>query len=53
MYKVREVIRTDKQKILLLHRKVALRAGGIARSEEEISEQNIDEVKKQAAATGV
>ena len=53
MYIVREVSKTDRQKILLLYRKVAREAGGIACSAEEISEQYIEEIMQQASATGI
>lgn len=49
----RSVIPGDHQKIMSLYRKVALRTGGIARSEQEITSEYIQHFVDQAASTGV
>lgn len=43
----------DKQKILLLYRRVARRTGGIARSEEEVTQEYIQDCMDHAASTGI
>ena len=53
MFKVRTPISLDKQEILNLYRKVAMLSGGIARSEEEISEDYIEELMQYSALTGL
>ncbi|MBC7827665.1 MAG: GNAT family N-acetyltransferase [Chitinophagaceae bacterium] len=53
MFTARSVTASDKQKILSLYRKVAIRSGGIARSEEEISEDYISHFMDQSHSTGL
>ena len=53
MFTVRSVIASDEKKILSLYRRVAIRSGGIARSEEEISENYIRNFMELSALTGI
>lgn len=53
MHTVRSAIPGDKQKILALYRKVAIRSGGIARSQEEVTTEYIQHCMSQAATTGI
>jgi ribosomal protein S18 acetylase RimI-like enzyme len=53
MFIARPARAADKNKILSLYRKVANRSGGIARSEEEITEDYIQHFIDQATLTGI
>lgn len=53
MFTVRQSIPADKLKIFSLYRKVARISGGIARSEDEVSEAYIDDFMHHSASTGV
>ena len=53
MFTVRAARLHDKQKILALYKKVALKTGGLARSEAEISDDYIQHFMDESAKTGI
>jgi RimJ/RimL family protein N-acetyltransferase len=53
MFKTRSVVPGDKTKILSLYRRVAMKTGGIARSENELTPGYIQHCMQQAEVTGL